>query len=69
MDIEKLINLYGDKICFWGEIDRQYTCHSVQLMMLKKQLTGLLMQYKKRTGNAQEHLHSVSGMRSTHMKT
>lgn len=24
MDIEKLVDLYGDKVAFWGEIDRQY---------------------------------------------
>lgn len=25
MNIEKIVDLYGDKICFWGEPDRQHT--------------------------------------------
>jgi len=54
MDIEKLVNLYGDKICFWGEIDRQYTLPFGTVDDVKKAVDrvadAVIKKNRKRTG-------------------
>ena len=60
MDIEKLVDNYGDKITFWGELDRQYTLpfgtvHDVYnavdrlykaIMNKHGKLTGMIAQFE-----------------------
>ena len=54
MDIEKLVDLYGDKICFWGEIDRQYILPFGTTEDVKKAVDrvadAIIRKNKKRTG-------------------
>ncbi|MFA7673062.1 MAG: uroporphyrinogen decarboxylase family protein [Clostridia bacterium] len=54
MDIEKLVDLYGDKICFWGEIDRQTvlpfgTTRDVE-KAVDRVADAVIKKNKKRTG-------------------
>lgn len=54
MDIEKLVDLYGDKVCFWGEIDRQYILPFGSVEDVKKAVDrvadAIIAKNGKRTG-------------------
>lgn len=54
MDIEKLVDSYGDKICFWGEIDRQTILPFGTVEQVNKAVDrvsdAIIKKNKKRTG-------------------
>lgn len=55
MDIEKVISLYGDKITFWGEIDRQNIIPFGTIQDVKNAVdrvsNAIISKNKKRTGS------------------